>query len=95
MRTLIRSVFLVVSYRAATSRAIFAADFADLNHETGTNAALPSGGKPRSKDDIVPLIGLAYRYALPLYEVSRGRYELEFNPAHAGLSPRIVWWLLS
>ena len=67
MRTLIRSVFLVVSYRAATSRAIFAADFADLNHETGTNAALPSGGKPRSKDDIVPLIGLAYRYALPLY----------------------------
>ena len=67
MRTLIRSVFLVVSYRAATSRASFAADVADLNHETGTNAALPSGGKPRSKDDIVPLIGLAYRYALPLY----------------------------
>ena len=67
MRTLIRSVFLMVSYRAATSRAIFAADVADLNHETGTNAALPSGGKPRSKDDIVPLIGLAYRYALPLY----------------------------
>ena len=95
MRTLILSVFLVVSYRAATSRAVFEADVGDLNHETGTNAALPSGGKPRSKDDIVPLIGLAYRYALPLYEVSRGRYELEFNPAHAGLSPRIVWWLLS
>ena len=57
MRTLIRSVFLVVSYRAATSRAIFAADVADLNHETGTNAALPSGGKPRSEDDIVALIG--------------------------------------
>jgi len=55
------------------------------------DAALPSGGKPRSEDDIVALIGLTYRYALPLYEVSRGRYELEFNPAHAGLSPRIVW----
>ena len=71
MRTLILSVFLVVSYRAATSRAVFEADVADLNHETGTSAALPSGGQPRSEDDIVALIRLAYRYAAALRSQSR------------------------
>jgi hypothetical protein len=36
----------------------------------------------RAEDGITATIGLAYRYALPLYEISRLRYQLQFDPAH-------------
>ncbi len=48
-------------------------------------AALPGFGQGRaSPDDLTQAIGLAYQYALPVWEVARIQYELELYPS----SPR-------
>lgn len=47
---------------------------------TDTTAA-NDGTQPPTAQELSALIGLAYRYALPLYEVARLRYALQFDPA--------------
>lgn len=51
-----------------------------MEPETFTETSANDRSQPILNQEHAALIGLAYRYALPLYEVARLRYALQFDP---------------